>query len=563
MPISTGSARQQTGLRLTLLAAAALLASGAHAVEIDTGNPDMTVRWDNTFKASGMVRLKDADPLLANSFGPGIPQALNLNAGDDNFRNKGVVSKRVDVLSEFDVIYQKRFGLRLSAAGWYDAAYHGTTNAVDQPGPTAIPGVFGPGNGQPVYNQFPESTSKLAGRKAEVLDAFVFGAWNLGEDQKLTARLGRHAIQYGESLFFGDNGIARAQGPVDVLKLQSSPNAQFKEIIRPVPQISTQLQLSPGMSVGGYYQFGWEADRLAPAGSYFSTANTGWGSPLPEYVSIPAGPVAGNYVLAPGSDMKPPKSGQFGAQFKWRLDETDLGFYAVRYHDKSGQLYSALNFANPLASQYFYVYPKAINAFGFSASQTVGDANVALEASVRTNMPLVNHNTVYPLGTPLPELATGRTAHVNLSWMTSLAPNFLAREATLLGEIAWNRVLSMRDPAGALDGGRTRDATALQFIFSPSYRQIAAGLDLSVPIGLRYALDGRSAITGHSWGPRGTGSATVGLEGNYEGVWQFTLTYNKFIGKSAPFVDYTTFHYTQGNPLADRDFVSMSLRRTF
>lgn len=560
---STKLPMRSTGPRLTALAAAALLAGGAHAVEIDIGNSDWSLRWDNTIKGGTMYRLKDANPVLVNSFSPGVPQALNFNAGDDNFRNKGFVSKRLDLLSEFDAVYQKNFGLRLSAAAWYDAAYRGKTDAQDQPGPTAIPGVFGPGNGQTPYNEFPEGTRKLAGRKAEVLDAFVFGGWRIGDDQKVTARLGRHAVQYGESVFFGDNGIARAQGPIDVMKLQSSPNAQFKEIIRPVPQISAQMQLSPGMSVGGYYQFRWEADRMAPAGSYFSSANTIWGSSLPEYIGIPAGPIAGNYVLTPGGDQKPSNSGQFGMQFKWRLDETDLGFYAARYHDKSGQFFSALNLGAPATSQWFYVFPKNINTVGFSASRTVGGTNLAAEASLRTNMPLVNQNVVYPLGAPQPELAIGRTAHVNFSWLSTLPPSFLAREASLIGEIAWNRVLSVSDPAGELEKGRTRDATAIQFIFTPSYRQVAPGLDLNVPVGLRYAVDGRSAITGQSWGPRGTGSATLGLEGNYEGVWQFTLTYNKFIGKATAFVDYQTLEFNHGNTLADRDFVSLSLRRTF
>lgn len=549
MPISTRSERTRKGPKLTLLAAAALLASGAHAVEIDTGNPDLSMRWDNTVKGSAMYRLKDAAPELANSFGPsGFPQALNLNAGDDNFRNKGFVSKRMDLLSELDITYQKSFGLRLSAAAWYDAAYRGKTDAQDHV------------NGQTPFDEFPESTRKMSGKKAEVLDAFVFGGWQIGENQRITAKLGRHALQYGESLFFGDNGIARAQGPIDVQKLQSSPNAQFKEIVRPVPQVSAQMQLTPDMSVGGYYQFRWESDRLAPSGSYFSTANTGWGSSQPEFVAIPN---VGSFVHLPGADREPSDSGQFGLQLKWRLDETDLGFYVARYHDKSGQIYSALNFANPTASQWFYVFPDAIKTAGISATRTVGNTNLALEASMRTNQPLVNGNVVYPLGAPLPELATGRTAHVNLSWLTSLSPNFLARETSFLGEIAWNRVLSVNDPTSHLDKGRTRDATALQFIFSPSYRQVLPGLDLSVPIGLRYAVDGRSSITGHGWGPQGTGSASIGLEGTYEGVWQFTLNYNKFIGKATPFVNYTNLQYNSGSPLADRDFVSFSLRRTF
>jgi len=126
--------------RLTALASAALLASGAQAFELDTGNPDWSVRVDNTVKGSLMLRTAKADPALADSFRllvPGVPQsafpqALNFNAGDDNFRDRGLASKRLDLLSEFDAIYQKNFGLRVSAAAWYDAAYSGKTAASYQ-----------------------------------------------------------------------------------------------------------------------------------------------------------------------------------------------------------------------------------------------------------------------------------------------------------------------------------------------------------------------------------------------------------------------------------------------
>lgn len=563
-PPITPWATRPRAVRTALAAAALAVAQGAPALELDTGNPDWSVRLDNTVKGSLMARTGDADPALVNSFRllvPNVarsafPQALNFNAGDDNFRNKGLVSQRIDLLSEFDAVYQRNFGLRVSAAAWYDGAYSGSTDAAERV------------NGQTPFNAFPDSTRQLAGRKAELLDAFVFGGWELGEGRKLTARLGRHALQYGESLFFGDNGIARAQGPIDINKLLSSPNAQFKEIIRPVPQVSAQLQISPQLSVGGYYQFRWEADRLPPAGSYFSTANIPWGSSLPEMVNIPSGPIAGNYMLAAGGDVHPKDSGQFGLQLKWRSDETDIGVYAARYHDKGGQAYGALNVANPTASQWYYVFPDAIRTVGVSATRSVGEANFAIEASVRDNMPLRNRNMVYPTAfSAQPQGATGRTAHINLSWLATLGPNFIARESNFLGEIAWNRVLKTNDPGHWLDEGRTRDATAIQMIYSPSYRQILPGLDLSVPVGIRYALSGNSAIT--PWDAHGNGSATIGLEGNYLGVWQFALTYTRYLGKAVPFVDFSTLltggHeiYSPGNPLADRSHIAFTLRRTF
>ena len=554
--------------RTALALAAALAAGAAHAVGIDLGESDWSLRFDNTVKAGLMARTQNADPALVDSFRllvPGVPasafpQALNFNAGDDNFRKRGLVSERLDLLSEFDAVYRKDYGLRLSAAAWYDAAYRGKTDATD------------PVNGQTPGNEFPEHTRKLAGRKAELLDAFVFGGFDLGDGRKLNARLGRHALQYGESLFFGDNGIARAQGPIDILKLLGSPNAQFKEIIRPVPQLSAQLQVTPEVSVGGYVQFRWEADRLPPSGSYFASSNLPWGSEQPEFVGIPN---VGNFVLGPGGDRKPKNSGQFGLQLKWRLADTDLGFYAARYHDKGGQLYGQLNAqavpgpGGTLPGSWYFVFPEAVKTYGVSATRSFGDFNFSAEASLRDDMPLRSTNMLYGFfpGQPQPRYATGRTAHLNLSTLASFGPSFISRESSLVAELAWNRVLHKDDPDGELDAGRTRDATAVQLIFTPTYRQALPGLDLSVPVGLRYTLDGRSAIT--AWDARGNGSTNVGLEGNYLGVWQFALNYTHFIGKAVPFVDFSPSLtggspiYGQGNSLADRNFVALTLRRTF
>ena len=566
-------------LRPTALAAAALACS-AHGFEFDTGNPDWSVRWDNSVRLSAKYRTEAADPALKDSFRQvptgapppapatfSFPQALNFNAGDQNFQNKGLKSARVDLLSEFDAVWRRDFGLRVSAAAWYDDMLHRKTQADNDP---TI--------GQNPYNEFPSHTKKIAGEKAEVLDAFVFGGWRFDNGMKLTTRAGRHALQYGESLFFGDNGIARAQGPVDIDKLQASPNAQFKEIIRPVPQLSAQLQVTPAISVGGYVQFRWESDRLPPSGSYFSTANIPWGSQQPEFVSIPPpAPIAGNYVLTPGGDQEPKNSGQFGLQLKWRAGETDLGVYYARFHDKAGQLYGNLNPAAPpspfgtLPGTWFYKFPENVKTFGASASHSFGDFNVAAEASVRDDMPLRSTNMIFPggFGAPQPQPALGHTAHLNLSTLATFGPSFIARESSLVAEIAWNRVLSKNDPNNELDKAATRDATALQLIFTPVYRQALPGLDLGVPVGLRYALNGYSAITGAGWGAEKTGSANIGLEGNYLAVWQFALTYTHYIGKAIPFVDFSpilsggTPVFGGGNPLADRNHLALALRRTF
>jgi len=526
-----------------VLAAATLSLASARAVEIDTGNADWSLRWDNTLKGNLRVRTENADPVLKDSFNSsGGLQALNLNAGDQNFQRRGIVSERLDLLSEMDAVWRKNFGVRVSAAAWYDAKLHRKTQADNDP---TI--------GQTPYNEFPAETRKIAGNKAELLDAFAFGTWDTGNGTKLSARLGQHALLYGESVFFGDNGIAAAQGPIDIDKFLASPNAQFKEVIRPVPQVSAQLQISPTLSIGGYYQFRWKSHRLPPAGSYFSIANMPWGSEQPVFLGGPA-------PLLPGPDQEPKDSGQFGLQLKWHLGDTDIGFYAARYHDKAGQLY----FRNdPVSPTWFYQFPANVKTAGVSFSRSFGDFNFAGEASIRDDVPLLSTaNMVYdPTLTAQPRVAKGRTAHANLSTLAVFGPNFIAKETSLFAEIAWNRLLKKDDPDGVLDTGRSRDATAIQFIYTPSYRQVVSGLDLTVPVGLRYTIDGHSAVT--QWDARGAGNANIGVTGDYLAVWQFSLTYSHFIGRAVPLVDYSKGYSGHGSFVADRNNVALSVRRTF
>ncbi len=97
---------------LTALATAILGALGsAHAGEIDTGNPDLAVRWDNTVKYNYGYRVNQQEQALLKS--------ANFDDGDRNF-DRGTVSSRVDLLSEFDLVYQKTMGVRVSGAGWFD-----------------------------------------------------------------------------------------------------------------------------------------------------------------------------------------------------------------------------------------------------------------------------------------------------------------------------------------------------------------------------------------------------------------------------------------------------------
>ena len=235
------------GPRPSVLALAAMAACSAQAFEIDTGNPELTLRWDNTVKYSAGLRLDDRSPGLSQTkFGPtGVvgPNNINQDDGNNNF-DKGLVSSRFDLFSEADLSW-RNLGARLSAAAWYDVVYNRPTSN------TTLTSNHSPAS------EFPDDTRQVMGRDAEVLDAFVYGRFDLG-GQALSARLGRHTLLWGESLFFGSNGIAGGQAPLDLVKLLSVPNAQFKEVARPIGKLSGTLQLSDAVTLGAYLGYEWE-----------------------------------------------------------------------------------------------------------------------------------------------------------------------------------------------------------------------------------------------------------------------------------------------------------------
>ena len=547
--------------RVAVAVAACVGVADALAVEFDTGNPDLSVRWDNTIKYSAAVRMHEQDAALL-----GNP---NTDDGDRNF-GKGLISNRFDLLTELDTVYAKRYGLRLSAAGWYDAVYN---RSNDNPGFAG--GAF-PNQASVSYDEFTEATRRLHGRKLEALDAFAFAGFDVGSARG-TVRLGRHSLVWGESLFFGNNAIAGGMNPVDVTKLISVPNTQFKEAIRPVPQISAQLQITQNVSVGAYYQFRWQANRLPAAGSYFSGIDTNPEGAEQLLLAGPGSPFAANAPRL--DDQRARNSGQGGVQLRLRSDETDYGVYLIRFHEKTHQQIMSIGLAPaagggfiPGPIGYRLVYPEKITAFGASASRTFGDVNVAIEASLRRNQDLASSSGAVDtsfFGGPAnnnsdnPAYPVGKTAHVNLNVLWTVPRTPLFNEATFLGEIAWNRVLSVSKNPGAVDANSARDAVALRMQLEPLYRQVVSGLDLGVPMGLGYSPKGsRSQALGIAMPPAGGGDFTLGVNGTYLAVWKFGLAYTRFFGPEGTLLDgNNNFSYQQF--LRDRAFIALSASRTF
>ena len=519
-----------------ILATACLLCAGnALSMDFDTGNEDLKVRWDNSVKYSDAFRLKSPDATLASD--------PNQGDGDSNFSKKGMVSNRLDLLSDFDLSFKENFGFRVSGAAWYDEVYNRNTHN-DAPAYFYNPASVPP-------SEFPEATRREHGREAELLDAFLFAKGDI-DGTRWSVRAGRHALVWGETLFFGANGIAGGQAPVDVVKLLSVPNSQFKEILRPTGQLSGTVQLTSDVLFGAYYQYQWERTRLPGVGSYFST----------EDLFSEGGErfFLGGPVLMRGPDATPRNGGQGGLQVRFRLPEgqTDYGIYAIRFSEKTPNLY--LNI--PIGT-YSIAFQQGVTSIGLSASRTFGDVNLASEVSVRHHASLVNDGTANFSGAPPSEdhplYPVGNTAHANVSGIWTMPNTALFHEATLLAELAWNRALSVSN-GGIVAVNSTRDAWATRMVFTPTFRQAFPGMDLNIPVGLGYAPKGTSRAVS-AFGVNKGGDFSIGLVGTYLNTWNLGLNYTHYFGAAGTTLE--DGHVSFKQSLHDRDFLSFSVQTTF
>ncbi len=430
--------------RYTLLASA-ILAAGvpvAQAIELDTGNPDWTVRFDNTVKYNYGVRTESADKrMLATP---------NNNDGDYNFRKAGTnITHRVDLLTEMDVVYQNHMGFRVSAASWYDKAYE-NTGSNSNPfvnGNDARSGLVANdprlaavtrdnvGNGSPHLSNYAQRY--YTGPSGEILDAFVFYSTEVGEESLLSVKAGQHNVFWGETILNPVHSNSYGQSGLDLAKLAASPGTEAKELFVPRNQLSMSFTVNPELTVGAQYFLDWDAARLPEAGTYyggsdlvgfgaqsFLLGNTNGvvpGSPL----GCGLAPCNGLTNVRRGHDLTPDKRGDWGIMAKWSPAWLD-GTLGVYYRETSeilpqawldarglssanpngtrpaGQVPAVVNTLNSLSTAtYQMAYADNIKIVSLSLSKDVGGISVGSDLNIRHNMPLASIPAVVSTNSPL------------------------------------------------------------------------------------------------------------------------------------------------------------------
>lgn len=403
-----------------------LVAGSAQAVEFSLLDNQLTGSIDTTLSYGAMWRVQGRDKDNISD--------INADDGNRNF-DTGLVSEVYKATSDLSLKYDN-YGAFVRGTAYYDSQimdkrndYYGTTGGVERPSQSF-----------PDDDRFTQGTRHVAGRKAEVLDAYVFGNWDVG-DMPLGAKVGRQVINWGEGVFY--RGGVNTVNPVDAARFHL-PGSELKEVLVPMEALSFNLGLTDSLSMEAFYQWKWKETRLDPVGTYFSdtdlfadgghTAYTTTANPDLLAImglhplAVAAGAI-GNGAYGPnayvnaengtfkvaniGKDLQADDSGQFGVAFRYMAEElnsTEFGFYFVNYHAKEPQIaidltgYNGVDMAGlagfgpagpglatlDMASnaQARRRYVEDIRMYGFSFNTTVGDASVSGEIAYRPNAPI-------------------------------------------------------------------------------------------------------------------------------------------------------------------------------
>lgn len=540
---------------------ATLYSGSASAFEIQTGNEDVVFRWDNTVKYNLGVRMEERDRTLGDTW--------ILQAGEYKFDRGDVITNRVDLLSELDLVYKKHYGFRVSGAAWYDAAYDEDVTgnpAYQQAGlGTAYPG-----------NKFTNAVKRYYTKSGEFLDAFAFGRLNLG-DSYVDMKAGRHTVYWGESLFSPIHGVSYSQGPVDFRKAVATPGSEAKELFLPLTQLSAHAQITDNVSAAAQYFFEWKPYRIYEGGTYFTFAD-----PFFQGGTNILGVIPYNGDVNSGPDAKPKDRGSWGANVKAATEFGTMGLYYRRFDDKVPAVLSP----SGTFSELHNAYAKDVKLLGASLSKQLGGVAYGAEVVHRKNTAL---NTVFGGA----EIARGDTWHALANAIAFVGKTAVFDSAVLLGEVTYSKLDKAYDgtkanfshvdhtcvsATGTLggtkkDGCSTDSAWGLALTFTPTWYQVIPSVDLTMPIHYDVGLKGNSPVP--FGGNENSGSWSIGLGADYQGKYKFDVAYTDYFGDytavanpffgAVPGIGPTAFGSSNGGNaiIHDRGWLSMTFKTSF
>lgn len=435
---------RKTRLALAVASVTALGAFSvpASAIQLEFDNPDWQGRLDTTVSVGALFRTEGQDSMLAATDDvvdmtlKGYGSQINKNDANNNF-DTGLASLVYKITPELSLSWQDKYGMFMRASAFYDQQIMGGDH---DGGILNASAPYLPGNGFTRYatysdyanngtgDDFTSDAERYAGERARLLDAYVWGNFDLFE-RPLNVRLGQQVINWGEALFM-QNGVNTANYfDLNALRL---PGSEIKEALLPLDSVYFSYGLTYNATVEAFYQFEWKNSEDAPTGTYFSTHDAFPGKGADNVIldgrviALSAGApglenafaayTAANYsdyqyeatqvTVDRIRDLEADDNGQFGLAYRYfaeNLNGTEFALYYTRTHARTPVVGARLNnvqagqgggaAAIPLiidTAEYQMAYAEDQDMFGASFNTSLGNMSLAGEVAYRPKRAIIN-----------------------------------------------------------------------------------------------------------------------------------------------------------------------------
>jgi hypothetical protein len=497
--------------------------------------------------------------------------------------DRGLVSNRLDLISELDVIWKGKFGFRISGNAWYDDIYNQGNDHPSTSLSWASPSAK--------VGRFTDEARDVHGKDTELLDAFVFGNFRFG-DTELGVRAGRHSLYWGQSLLTTGaiHGVAGSMTPVDAIKGFTVPGADLQELFMPTAKLSASLQLTPNLSLNGYYGFEFEEHRLPAVGTYLSPAEHF--SRDAEFAAvIPVEQLGVVYGLS-GVSAEDKDEGEYGLGLEYYVSslDMDVGAYYLNYYDKLPhglvaevnllQLPEALGGLggffdgdilppnNISVGRMKWTYKDDVDLFGLSLGKEKwgiafgADLVYRKDAALNTDagavffgrfaIPGVLDSGFDDLDESNYGGPVGDTVHLVVNGNGFLSSGALWDGGSYIVELSASMLEDVTENEQFLNANVKENsiATHVAIKFAPEWFQVFPSTDLKVPVTIGYGVDGFAPFV--LAGSEEVGNVSIGLNFLYKQAFQFDVTYSNGFGP-----------VENGATSRDRDWVSLTAKYTF